>query len=76
MSTHQTDMHHLLDWSDGGPTDIDNLVSVCGSHHRELQEHNLKIGNSWLTRPSGKPRNAPPPSTRTAKRPARAGPAP
>ena len=79
MSTHQTDMHHLLDWSDGGPTDIDNLVSVCGSHHRELQEHNLKlekIGKRWHTRPSDKPRNAPPPSARTAKPPARAGPAP
>ena len=70
-------MHHLLDWADGGLTDIDNLASLCGPHHRELQEHNLELaetGGLWQTRPrAGPPVPAPPRSTRP---PARAGPAP
>ncbi len=79
ISSHQTDLHHLLDWRDGGPTDIDNLALLCGPHHRQLQEHNLELeknGKRWQTRPRSKPPNAPPPSTRTVKPPARAGPAP
>lgn len=26
--------HHIFPWEDGGPTDLDNLVSLCGFHHR------------------------------------------
>jgi hypothetical protein len=26
--------HHIRDWANGGPTDIDNLVLLCGYHHR------------------------------------------
>jgi Domain of unknown function (DUF222)/HNH endonuclease len=26
--------HHILSWADGGPTDLANLVLLCGSHHR------------------------------------------
>ena len=51
---HRTELHHLRDWCYGVPTDFDNLVSLCGPHHRELQEHNrelVKIGNGWQTRP-------------------------
>ena len=75
---HRTELHHLRDWYDGGPTDIDNLVSLCGPHHRELQEHNrelVKIGNRWQTRPRAGPPPPPRPS-RPAKPPARAGPSP
>ena len=75
---HQTELHHLRDWNDGGPTDIDNLVSLCGPHHRELQEHNLQLiqtGNKWQTRP--RPGPPPPPRPqRPAQPPARAGPSP
>ena len=74
---HRTELHHLRDWYDGGPTDIDNLVSLCGPHHRELQERNLELaksGNRWRTRP--RPGPAPPssPARRPAKPPVRAGP--
>jgi len=26
--------HHILSWADGGPTDVANLVLLCGRHHR------------------------------------------
>ncbi|WP_169847129.1 HNH endonuclease signature motif containing protein [Rhodococcus triatomae] len=28
--------HHITHWADGGPTDLDNLVLLCGTHHRLL----------------------------------------
>jgi len=33
-----TDAHHLVHWSHGGPTALDNLVLVCGYHHGELHK--------------------------------------
>ncbi|UQE75907.1 HNH endonuclease [Gordonia sp. PP30] len=30
----QTQMHHMPDWQDGGPTDIDHLGGACGKHNR------------------------------------------
>ena len=51
---HLTELHHIREWHNGGGTDIDNLVSLCGPHHRHLQDHDLqlvKIGNKWQTRP-------------------------
>ena len=29
-----TDIHHILFWSEGGPTDRDNGVALCRHHHR------------------------------------------
>src|SRR5690348_16520464 len=29
-----TDAHHIQHWSNGGPTDLGNLVLLCGHHHR------------------------------------------
>ena len=37
--------HHILHWSQGGPTDLDNLILLCGWHHRFLHEHIWKITN-------------------------------
>ena len=77
---HQTELHHVRDWYDGGPTDIDNLVSLCGPHHRELQEHNRelvkigKTGSRWQTRPRTGPPPPPPPPRRPAKPAARVAP--
>ncbi len=28
--------HHIVHWADGGNTSLDNLVLVCGEHHRVL----------------------------------------
>jgi hypothetical protein len=35
--------HHLAWWSKGGRTDLDNLLLVCGLHHRLLHEHRWRL---------------------------------
>ncbi|MDF2966263.1 MAG: endonuclease [Nocardioidaceae bacterium] len=30
--------HHVVFWSRGGPTALDNLVMLCGDHHRALHD--------------------------------------
>lgn len=30
-------VHHVIEWQHGGPTNIDNLTLVCGYHHREFE---------------------------------------
>jgi len=37
------EVHHLTEWAEGGPTDIDNLTFACAPHHRLL-------GHGWTTR--------------------------
>lgn len=32
--TRWTDSHHIVHWADGGATDSDNLITLCGFHHR------------------------------------------
>ena len=32
------DGHHLIHWTDGGPTKIENLGLVCKQHHRRVHE--------------------------------------
>ncbi len=38
-----TAIHHIVPWGEGGPTDYDNLVTLCGYHHRKLHEGGWKI---------------------------------
>jgi hypothetical protein len=33
-----TEAHHLETWSEGGKTDLDNAVSLCGHHHRLIHD--------------------------------------
>jgi Domain of unknown function (DUF222)/HNH endonuclease len=48
--------HHVIPWADGGPTDLDNLVLLCGWHHREF------AARGWvITRTDGVPHFLPPP---------------
>jgi Domain of unknown function (DUF222)/HNH endonuclease len=35
--------HHRTHWADGGPTDLDNLILLCGFHHRFVHEHGWSI---------------------------------
>lgn len=30
--------HHVVHWADGGPTNLDNLVTLCSAHHRKMHE--------------------------------------
>jgi hypothetical protein len=32
----QCQVHHLTPWTEGGATDLPNLVSVCWAHHRQV----------------------------------------
>jgi Domain of unknown function (DUF222)/HNH endonuclease len=38
-----TDGHHIIHWSDGGPTELENLVSLCRPHHRRVHEQGWRI---------------------------------
>ncbi len=35
-------LHHVVHWSDGGPTSVDNLVLLCGRDHRALHAGRLE----------------------------------
>jgi hypothetical protein len=36
--TEFTNIHHIVHWVDGGLTNLDNLVTLCGRHHRAVHE--------------------------------------
>ena len=36
--TEFTDVHHVEHWAHGGATDLENLVTLCGRHHRAVHE--------------------------------------
>ena len=35
--------HHVRYWSDGGLTDLANLVLVCGRHHTLIHQHSFRL---------------------------------
>ena len=35
--------HHIWYWSDGGPTDLSNLVLLCSFHHRYVHDHDVDV---------------------------------
>ena len=53
-------LHHMIHWADGGPTDLDNLITLCGYHHRLVHEHGWRMSGdpnnevTWI-RPNGRP---------------------
>lgn len=36
-------LHHVLPWSEGGETDPDNLILLCGEHHRRLHRGEFAV---------------------------------
>jgi Domain of unknown function (DUF222)/HNH endonuclease len=50
--------HHIVHWADGGPTSLENLVLVCGEHHRTLHHSPWRVR---INTDDGKPEFLPPP---------------
>ncbi len=41
--TRFVDAHHVRFHGHGGPTDLDNLILLCGYHHRQIHDHGWTI---------------------------------
>jgi hypothetical protein len=57
-STAFANAHHIVWWSRGGSTDLDNLLLLCGFHHRLVHEHAWTVeravdGRARWFRPDG-----------------------
>jgi hypothetical protein len=37
------DGHHVIHWADGGPTDLNNAVLLCGHHHRLIHHSDWQV---------------------------------
>ncbi|MPY82215.1 MAG: DUF222 domain-containing protein [Actinophytocola sp.] len=59
--------HHAMDWSQGGSSDLNNLILLCGMHHRLIHH------SEWTIRMAadGKPDCIPPPWLDIKQRPRR-----
>ncbi|MEK8070487.1 HNH endonuclease signature motif containing protein [Rhodococcoides navarretei] len=52
-----TEGHHIWHWADGGPTDMDNLVLLCGFHHRLMHHSDWEVfigtdNHPWFVPPA------------------------
>lgn len=49
-------VHHLVHWAHGGPTDLDNLMTLCAPHHRLIHEGGWSVSGdpnhrlTWIDR--------------------------
>jgi hypothetical protein len=50
--------HHIVWWSRGGPTDMDNLLMLCPKHHRDVHEGGWSLtgtaADPHFVRPDGR----------------------
>lgn len=60
------DIHHLQEWENGGPTDIDNGCCQCPRHHRMLHHGYRVTGNPNYELDFFRPDGTPIGTTRTA----------
>lgn len=47
------DAHHIVPWSEGGPTDISNGILLCPFHHHEVHRGMLEVvraSGRWIVR--------------------------
>jgi len=60
------EIHHIVEWENGGPTRLDNLVMMCRTHHRQIHF------TDWVVRiRDGLPEFIPPPWIDPEQRPRR-----
>jgi hypothetical protein len=64
-------LHHIIWWSNGGRTDLDNLLPVCSIHHGKIHRDGwtIELGPNrelTLTLPDGTVHTTAPPHRRTA----------
>jgi hypothetical protein len=41
-----SELHHLRPWSEGGGTDLDNAVPLCGFHHRRIHDEHYTVARA------------------------------
>lgn len=67
LSAQWCQVHHVVFWEDGGPTDLTNLVLVCGDCHRLIHNHGWDVDFG----DDGHPRLIPPAATDHERKPIR-----
>ena len=63
-NTRWLQIHHIVPWALGGPTDLENLILLCGYHHRFHHEQGWRITGSPDCRVFRRPDWTPYPGTR------------
>jgi hypothetical protein len=58
--TRWLDAHHVHHWADGGETSLENLLTLCSTHHRLVHEGGFSAqqnrdGSLYSVRPDGRP---------------------
>ena len=55
-SPRRCDIHHVIPWAWGGPTDLDHLVLLCPAHHHRIHHSQWAIhlidGRAWFIPPA------------------------
>lgn len=51
MAPQWADAHHLIHWSDGGPSNLDNAALLCGRHHTTV--HTRRLAGSVVKATAG-----------------------
>ena len=65
MTMHRS--FHRIPWEEGGPTDLDNLLLMCGYHHDVIHHGHWQVEFG----PDGHPEVIPPPWIDPHRRPRR-----
>ena len=52
------EIHHIIEWENGGPTDLNNLIPLCSVHHHRVHDDGWRIQlddqrNLTVTKPDG-----------------------